>query len=77
LIGEIFIKNLLCGIPQSSPTLAIGEQSNAVESLAQKYRDRRCLILLDRVFPAKERWGYLWGYPALIGVHTPRRHTPL
>src|ERR1700730_9389235 len=37
LIGEIFIKNLLCGIPQSSPTLAIGEQSNAAENLGPRY----------------------------------------
>src|SRR5664279_4406574 len=37
LIGEIFIKNLLCGIPQSSTTLSIGEQSNAVDNLPPSY----------------------------------------
>jgi hypothetical protein len=37
LTGEIFIKNILRGIPQSSPTLAIGEQSNPAENFAPSY----------------------------------------
>src|SRR5258708_5870279 len=41
LIGEIFIKNLLYGIPQSPPALAFGEQSNAVENFAPSYRSSK------------------------------------
>src|SRR5450631_4687858 len=37
LIGEICIKNFLRDIPQSAPTLAVGEQSNAVENFAPSY----------------------------------------
>src|SRR5260370_8290445 len=37
LTGEIFIKNLLCGIPQSSPTLAVADQSNTIENLSPSY----------------------------------------
>lgn len=47
LTREIFRKNLLRGIPQSSPTLSIGEQSNAMENLAPSYggREQGCARL--------------------------------